>query len=65
MYNRMRELEGETRCGYKVCFGVKYDGGRSEYVVTKFVTEHNHDLTLETSIKSLRSHWKVDRVDYA
>ncbi|KAI8542606.1 hypothetical protein RHMOL_Rhmol08G0150500 [Rhododendron molle] len=63
--NRLRAPRAETRVGCTAIFRVRYDVKMREYIVTHFVSEHNHPLAAPHCVPFLWSHRSVTSADKA
>ncbi|KAF7127764.1 hypothetical protein RHSIM_Rhsim11G0186200 [Rhododendron simsii] len=63
--DRLRAPRAETRVGCKAIFRVHYDVKMGEYIVTHFVSEHNHPLVAPHCVPFLWSHRSVTNADKA
>ncbi|XP_058197504.1 protein FAR1-RELATED SEQUENCE 5-like [Rhododendron vialii] len=63
--DRLRAPRAETRVGCKAVFRVRYDVKMREYIVTHFVSEHNHPLVAPHCVPFLWSHRSVTSADKA
>ncbi|KAF7144860.1 hypothetical protein RHSIM_Rhsim04G0115100 [Rhododendron simsii] len=63
--DRLRAPRAETRVGCKAIFRVRYDVKMGEYIVTHFVSEHNHPLVAPHCVLFLWSHRSVTSADKA
>ncbi|XP_028115710.1 protein FAR1-RELATED SEQUENCE 5-like [Camellia sinensis] len=65
---KSRAPKALTRVGCKAQFRIRYDADAGEgekYVVTHFVTDHNHELAEQHCVIYLRSHCSLNSVDKA
>ncbi|XP_058216492.1 protein FAR1-RELATED SEQUENCE 5-like [Rhododendron vialii] len=63
--DRLRAPRAETRVGCKPVFRVRYDVKMREYIVTHFVSKHNHPLVAPHCVPFLWSHRSVTSADKA
>ncbi|KAI8551129.1 hypothetical protein RHMOL_Rhmol06G0161400 [Rhododendron molle] len=63
--DRLRAPRAETRVGCKAIFRVRYDVKMGEYIVTHFVSKHNHPLAAPQCVPFLWSHRSVTSADKA
>ncbi|KAI8551044.1 hypothetical protein RHMOL_Rhmol06G0154200 [Rhododendron molle] len=63
--DRLRAPRAETSVGCKAIFRVRYDVKMGEYIVTHFVSEHNHPLAAPHCVPFLWLHRSVTSADKA
>ncbi|KAF7129587.1 hypothetical protein RHSIM_Rhsim10G0060900 [Rhododendron simsii] len=63
--DRLRAPRAETRVGCKAIFRVRYGVKMREYIVTHFVSGHNHPLVAPHCVPFLWSHRSVTNADKA